>query len=159
LLAVIDTIPTDNVLRENRIEKKSVDMNYRNYEGKIVEKYGVALTGWPITIPQVCNPSKIGTRPLLEKLLDALESGLCQWIVLTKDEVNVRRKANQAREDRGEVVYKPRKSVARAGTKASKKSQETIDNEEEEDNNSGGHSDDGGDGDKTLNGSDMDMDD
>ena len=153
---MIDTIPTDNVLCENRIEKKRVDMNYRNYEGKIVEKYSVALTSWPITIPQVCNPSKIGTWPLLEKLLDALESGLCHWIVLMKDEVNVRRKANQAREDHGEVVYKPHKSVARAGTKASKKSQEIIDNGEEEDNNSGGHSNDGGDGDKTLNCSDTD---
>lgn len=155
---MIDTIPTDNVLCEN-IEKKSVNMNYCNYEGKIVEKYSVALIGWPITIPQVCNPLTIGTWPLLKKLLDALELGLCHWIVLMKYQVEVRRKANQVCEDCGEVVYKPHKFITRAGTKASKKSQENIDNEEEEDNNSGGHSDNGGDGDKTSNGSNMDIDD
>jgi hypothetical protein len=109
---VVDNLPTDIILRENRIEKKSVKMNYCNYEGKIVEKYGVALAGWPIIMPQVCNPSKVGKRPLLEKLLDALESGDCHWVVLMDDQVEARRKENQARKDHGEVIYKPRKSVA-----------------------------------------------
>jgi hypothetical protein len=107
-------------------------MNYRNYEGKIVEKYGVALIGWPTAIPQVCNPSNVGTRLLLEKLLDALESGQCHWIALTGDQVDARKKANQAREDRGEVIYKPRKSVARAGATASKKSREIVESDVED---------------------------
>ena len=83
-----DITPTDNILCENHIEKKSVDMNYCNYKGKLMEKYGVALTGWPT--PQVCNPLNISIWPLLKKLLDALEFGLCHWVVLMKDQVDAR---------------------------------------------------------------------
>ena len=80
-------------------------MNYRNYEGKIVEKYGVELKGWPTGNPGVCNPATLGGRPQLEKLLTALESGQCHWVVLTDDELEERKKRNQMREERGEQVY------------------------------------------------------
>ena len=50
----------DEILHDTQIKKKTVHMNYRNYEGKIIEKYGVALTGWPKDIPQVCNPLLVG---------------------------------------------------------------------------------------------------
>jgi hypothetical protein len=46
-------IYADEVLCESRIEKKNIEMNYRNYESKIMEKYGVTLKGWPSGIPQV----------------------------------------------------------------------------------------------------------
>ena len=52
-------------------------MNYRNYEGKIVEKYGVQLKGWPSSKSGICNPATLGGRQQLEKLLAALESGQC----------------------------------------------------------------------------------
>ena len=31
----------DEILHDGHIEKKSIEMNYHNYKGKIVEKYGV----------------------------------------------------------------------------------------------------------------------
>ena len=117
---------------DNRIEKKSVEMNYRNYEGKIVEKYGVELKGWPTSNPGICNPATFGGWPQLEKLLAALESGQCHWVVLTDDELEERKKHNQAREERGEQVYRPRKPANR-GTSNPKgaKSAETIEDDED----------------------------
>jgi len=94
-------------LHDNRIEKRSVEMNYRNYEGKIVERYGVELKGWPTGTGKsgICNPAALGGRAQLEKLLAALESGRCHWVVLTEDELEERKEKNQAREERGEQVY------------------------------------------------------
>jgi hypothetical protein len=123
-------------------------MNYRNYEAKIVEKYGVALTGWPSEIPRVCNPSTVGGRVLLEKLFRALELGECHWIVLSDDELEARRKENVAKEKRGEMVYQPRKSSSRR--KKGEKSREMIDEDDEEGSGSDSHDSDGdgnGDGD------------
>jgi hypothetical protein len=119
-------------LLDNRIEKKKVEMNYRNYEGKIVEKYGVELKGWPDSKSGICNPATLGGRQQLEKLLAALESGHCHWVVLSEDELNERKKYNQAREERGEQVYRPRKS---ANHHRGAKSAETIDDEESSDIN------------------------
>ena len=116
---------------DNRIEKKSVEMNYRNYEGKIVEKYGVELKGWPTS--KICNPATLGGRPQLEKLLAALESGQCHWVVLTGNDMEERKKQNQAREERGEQVYRPRKSAVRHSNPKGAKSAETIDDDDEED--------------------------
>jgi hypothetical protein len=48
----------DDILRENNLMKAKIVMNYDNYEMKIVEKYGVALKGWPTG--QVRNPGKVG---------------------------------------------------------------------------------------------------
>jgi hypothetical protein len=106
-------------------------MNYRNYEGKIVEKYGVELKGWPIG-SGICNPGTLGGRPQLEKLLSALESGQCNWVVLSDDELEERKRHNQAREDCGEQVYCPHKSATRRTDPKGAKSAETIDDEEEE---------------------------
>jgi hypothetical protein len=86
-------------------------MNYRNYEAKIVEKYGVEIQGWPTSKPGICNPATLGGRAQLEKLLAALESGKCHWVVLSDGELDERKKQNQAREERGEQVYQPRKSA------------------------------------------------
>jgi hypothetical protein len=87
---------TDEILRENNIKKKGVEMNYCNYEGKIMEKYSVALKGWPTGIPGVHNPSAVGSWPMVEKLLSTLESSQCHWVVLTEDELEARKKDNQA---------------------------------------------------------------
>jgi len=45
-------------------------MNYANYERKIVEQYGVELTGWPL-LGRVCNPGELNTRDaaILKKAL------------------------------------------------------------------------------------------
>ena len=107
-------------------------MNYRNYEGKIVEKYGVELKGWPSSKSGICNPATLGGRQQLEKLLAALESGQCHWVVLTEDELEERKKNNQAREERGEQVYRPRKSANHKSNPKGAKSAETIEDDEEE---------------------------
>jgi hypothetical protein len=126
---------TDEILHENSIEKKGVDMNYHNYEGKIMEKYSIALKGWPTGIPAVCNPSAVGSWPMLEKLLSALELSHCCWVVLTEDELKARKKDNQARHDRGEQIYKPCKSAKWPHTTKAMKSAATVDdsNKPEED--------------------------
>jgi hypothetical protein len=122
-------------LHDNCIEKKSVEMNYRNYEGKIVEKYSVELKGWPASKSRICNPALLGGRQQLEKLLAALESGQCHWVVLTEDELEDRKRHNQACEERGEQVYRPRKSANHHTSSNLKgaKSTETIEDSDEED--------------------------
>ena len=107
-------------------------MNYRNYEGKIVERYGVELKGWPNSKPGICNPATLGRRPQLERLLAALESGDCHWVVLNDDELEERKKENQAREDRGEQVYLPRKSANRRSNPKGVKSSEFLDDDDTE---------------------------
>ena len=110
-------------------------MNYHNYEGKIVEKYGVELEGWPTGKSGICNPVTLGRRPQLEKLLLALESGQCQWVVLSDDELKERKKQNQACEEHGEQVYCPCKSANHHGYSKGPKSAETIEESKEEGNN------------------------
>ena len=139
-------------------------MNYRNYKGKIVEKYGIALTGWPTDIPQVCNPSAVGGRPLLEKLVRALESGRCQWVSLTDDELDARKKENHAREKHGEMVYRPRKSTVQCQRRTEKSSKTVDDGDETDDRSGDGDRDEGdkgdgdGDGDGDSNGNSDDKD-
>lgn len=107
-------------------------MNYRNYEGKIVEKYGVELKGWPSSKTGICNPASLGGRQQLEILLAALESGRCHWVVLSEDELEERKRLNQAREERGEQVYWPRKSANHHSNPRGAKSLETIDDDDDE---------------------------
>lgn len=85
-------------------------MNYANYEGKIVEKYGVALTGWP-TEP-VRNPALAGSQRKLASLFADLTDGKCHWVKLSDDELEKRKEANEARAAAGEAVYKERKTTA-----------------------------------------------
>jgi hypothetical protein len=106
-------------------------MNYRNYEGKIVKKYGVALKGWTSSIPKVCNPSTVSGWPILEKLLSTLQLGHCRWVLLTDDKLEERKEANIAQENCGEEVYKPQKSTARMDNAKGLKSQEIIDESED----------------------------
>ena len=107
-------------------------MNYHNYEGKIVEKYGVELKGWPSSKTGICNPASLGGRQQLEILLAALESGQCHWVVLSEDELEERKRLNQAREERGEQVYRPRKSANHHSNPRGAQSLETIDDDDDE---------------------------
>lgn len=85
-------------------------MNYKNYEREIVEKFSVAIQGWPLR-GCVCNPSEIkgGNQPLRE-VLAALNSRACRWVKLTEAELEERKNKNAEREARGEKVYHHRKS-------------------------------------------------
>jgi hypothetical protein len=119
-------------LLDNRIEKKSVEMNYRNYEGKIIEKYGVELIGWSSSKSGICNPATLGGRQQLEILLVALESGQCHWVVLTEDELEERKRRNRTREEHGEQVYRPHKSPKNHSNPKGAKSAETIEDGEDD---------------------------
>lgn len=96
----------DYLLTKKKVSA-NVKMNYTNYECQIVERYGVMLTGWPFS-GTVRNPSKIGGRAEVEKLLDALNSEACKWVRLTDEELRVRVIHNTERQARGESVYHPR---------------------------------------------------
>jgi hypothetical protein len=63
----------DEILHEHKLTTVSQPMNYVNYEGKIVERFGVALGGWP-TKHQVCNLNKLGGWQEVSELLTALQS-------------------------------------------------------------------------------------
>jgi len=80
-------------------------MNYANYERKIVEQYGVELTGWPL-LSHVCNPGELNTRDtaILKK---ALVNDQCKWKPLTQEEVTARAHSNKQCEANGESVYGP----------------------------------------------------
>jgi hypothetical protein len=88
--------PINEILCENNIKKKGADMNYCNYERKIIEKYSVTLKGWLTRIPGVCNPSAVGSLPMLEKLLSTLESSQHCWVVLSEDKLETKKKDYQA---------------------------------------------------------------
>lgn len=119
------------IIGTHRRVKANIPMNYNNYEAKIVEKYRVALTGWPSGA--VRNPSDVGNRREVAKLLEALTSGTCEWVALTDDELDERKKENREREARGEVVYKKRKTAARKATKGKGKLADVVDSSDDSD--------------------------
>jgi len=93
----------------------NVGMNYKNYERRIVEQYGIELSGWPLLLGGVCNPGELNTHDtaILKK---ALVDDQCKWKILTQEEVTAWVHSNKQREANGESVYGPsRKSRARKG--------------------------------------------
>ncbi|KAG1849398.1 hypothetical protein F4604DRAFT_1934895 [Suillus subluteus] len=85
------------------LPKKKVKMNYNNYEGKIVETYGVTLANFPGTVQ---NPGKIGHRQDLINLYDLLFKGECSWTKLTSDELVECIAKNKEHQAQGELIYK-----------------------------------------------------
>jgi hypothetical protein len=82
-------------------------MNYTNYESGIVEKFGVALIGWPVD-GKVQNPGSLGPDEGLV-LRNALEREECRWTILSEEEWEARKIQNAQREKDGEQIYVPRK--------------------------------------------------
>ncbi|KAI0038770.1 hypothetical protein FA95DRAFT_1613114 [Auriscalpium vulgare] len=104
------------LFKEKGIKPGSLKMNYRNYEGKVVETYKIELRGWPLAVP-VQNPGNL-KRHELTTLLRALENQTCRWEKMTDLEVAARIELNQDRASRGEQVYVPRKSKKAAAAGA-----------------------------------------
>ncbi|KAI0699212.1 hypothetical protein BC835DRAFT_1412677 [Cytidiella melzeri] len=104
----------------------SIKMNYVNFEEQIVQRYGLAIVGWPANVHFV-NPSDLSNSlPPLQGLCDALTNGSCKFVRLTAAEVKARRervaadvaagtitprKARKPRKDAG-VPRRSRKSTA-----------------------------------------------
>ena len=80
-------VPPAEILRDKGALHPSTQMNYAQYEQKIVESFGVALDGWPFD-GGVCNPGGLGCNDL-ETLRDALEHKVCKWTKLSSEELLV----------------------------------------------------------------------
>ena len=80
-------------------------MNYVNYELKIVQKFGIELTGWPVHGP-IRNPGFLDSddMAILKRALDNKE---CKWRTFTQQEAQDREKSNRQRAANGEPVYGP----------------------------------------------------
>jgi hypothetical protein len=105
-------------------------MNYFNYDIKIVSELGRKLVGWPAKV-KFANPSEIGTVSEIRTLRDALRSGECHWVKLTKSQIEGHKADLESRREAGQTVGKPRKKRSDAGTKR-KRPSENQENEEPE---------------------------
>ncbi|KAF7976739.1 hypothetical protein HWV62_5712 [Athelia sp. TMB] len=81
------------VIKKNELEgfddgEVPAQMNYDNYESRIVCKWGVELIGW--TEETIENPAKITTTLGLRRLLVALEKKDCYWCILAPEVLAVR---------------------------------------------------------------------
>ncbi|KIM59744.1 hypothetical protein SCLCIDRAFT_125618, partial [Scleroderma citrinum Foug A] len=108
----------EEVLHDNQVTS-TVQMNYDNYERKVVEWFGVELIGWPTDLLPIRNPGHIGGRDQVQKLLNALTTKASYWKKLSEEELRRRIVLNGERQARGENVYKPHKKCTLQGTEKS----------------------------------------
>jgi hypothetical protein len=92
--------------------KKTIVMSYSNYDIDIRYKYQVELTGWPLHIP-FSSPSQLTTSTALRAVRDALKTGICRWMPLSKES----KEALVKRVESGEIAKKPRAARADKGVK------------------------------------------
>ncbi|KIM51896.1 hypothetical protein SCLCIDRAFT_142287 [Scleroderma citrinum Foug A] len=108
----------EEVLHDNQVTS-TVQMNYDNYECKVVEWFGVELIGWPTVLLPIRNPGHIGRHNQVQKLLNALTTKASYWKKLSEEELWRRIVLNGERQARGENVYKPHKKRTLQGTEKS----------------------------------------
>ncbi|KIM53552.1 hypothetical protein SCLCIDRAFT_31822 [Scleroderma citrinum Foug A] len=108
----------EEVLHDNQVTS-TVQMNYDNYERKVVERFGVELISWPTDLLPICNPEHIGGRDQVQKLLNALTTKASYWKKLSKEELRRRIVLNGGCQACGENVYKPHKKCTLQGTEKS----------------------------------------
>ena len=102
----------EHILEAKHHPQPNMPMNYDHYEDKVVEALGVELVGWPLDGP-IRNPGKISTNEAII-VSNALKKGMCQWVILTSEQLDARRASNAQRVGNGEQVYgPPRKKRAR----------------------------------------------
>jgi hypothetical protein len=113
-------------------------MNYNNYEGQIVENFGIELVNFPGgTVVQPGTLPHAQLQQLIVALEHPVEADHCRWVTLSPMALQKRIKDNQARQARGEQVYKRRKcgTGRKKSTKSSSaKSSEFVEDEEEVEN-------------------------
>ncbi|EPS95022.1 hypothetical protein FOMPIDRAFT_37516, partial [Fomitopsis schrenkii] len=113
-------------------KSKKVQMSYKNFERDIVVEYGINIVGW--SHPTWKDPSKLSTSlPALQTLLDALNSGACHFVRLSKPEHAKRKAAHEAKVKSGEIV--PRKIRSDAGRKRQKRKKTSRDAESSDEEN------------------------
>jgi hypothetical protein len=108
----------------NSKSTKTVQMNYANFDSKIVLPYRCTIVGWT---GKLVNPSKIGSIEELCTLHDAWAFGAARWVRLTAAQVKKHKIDIEEQIECGEMVVKVRKWCSNAGQscggkwKASKK--------------------------------------
>ncbi|TFK57974.1 hypothetical protein BDN72DRAFT_907235 [Pluteus cervinus] len=74
----------DTVLLSTCRTEKVVQMQYKDYEKRIVAKYSVKLVNWPL--PTITQPGDItGRMDTILHLLSVLEERSCHWVSLNDD--------------------------------------------------------------------------
>ncbi|KIY47939.1 hypothetical protein FISHEDRAFT_74160 [Fistulina hepatica ATCC 64428] len=138
----------DIVLRMNRALVKAsgvetANMEYVQYERKIVQDLGIVLEGWPLEEP-LTRPSALGSLlGKLEKLRNALIEGTCNFHKISAKEKAQRYQEWCGRIASGEVIEKLRKEQSDKGM--AKGPRVPTDNQDNDDSSSS--SDDGNDND------------
>ena len=122
---------TDYIFAVKITGRPNMVMQYVNYERAIVLQLGIELCGW--THPVWANPSELSTSlPPLQMLLDAIKSGNCKFVELTREELKAREKEYQRKVQAGEIQVGTRKKRKDAGKKRSKRGSKKVDEVEEE---------------------------
>lgn len=109
---------------------KVADMNYDNYEEKVVQRLKVKLVGWPFE--KIVSPAKLYTIGELRTLRDALRCGACSWVKLSKSELKVHADNITMRRTAGEVIGKTRKERSDKGVKSGPRRKRGAHDEESE---------------------------
>lgn len=99
-------------------------MSYTEYDAKIRVKYHVELRGWPLGV-RWGTPSSIGAVDDIRSLREALVSGECRWVRMSRTAQETL--AQQATE----VPPKQRKTRSDKGKKRAPKRKVTDENEPE----------------------------
>ena len=76
-------------MHDNQVTS-AVQMNYDNYECKVVEQFGVELISWPTDLLPIHNPGHIGGCDQVQKLLNALTTKASYWKKLSEEELQRR---------------------------------------------------------------------
>jgi hypothetical protein len=136
---VLALIPPLMSLTSCRVEfatkTNRVAMNYTNYETAIVERLKVKLVGW--TYHHLVSPSEIGTVDEIRTLRDALKTGACKWIRLSKRELAGHVEEMSKRRDGGEIIGKKRKVRSDKGKNRKRKGDKHREDDENSDEGSG----------------------
>ncbi|KAG6887201.1 hypothetical protein C0992_000146, partial [Termitomyces sp. T32_za158] len=126
-----------NVSLEKIVGTKNITMSYERYDSEVVERYSVVLRGWPEGL-QFRSPAKITTMEDARVLRDALVSGECVWVKLSRKEKEARAKTRQEKIASGEIPVKKRKKRSDAGKprgpKKSKAGEKRHSREDDENN-------------------------
>ncbi|KAG6819850.1 hypothetical protein H0H93_007994 [Arthromyces matolae] len=99
---------------EKIVGNQNVVMHYEKYDVNVVERHSVIIRGWPVGL-QFRSPAKITTMEDARMLRDALVSGECKWVKLTRQQRDDHMKERHEKLASGETAPKQRKKRADAG--------------------------------------------
>jgi hypothetical protein len=119
----------DHIVQQEKITEH-LQMNYNNYERKIVEAYSLELFGWPEG--RVRNPGKLGGHDSAMRLLATLKNNSCWWVKLEPKALEAKIARNKELTACSKSIYKPCKNTTHPCT-SKFKSQATIKDSDDSD--------------------------